>query len=80
MLTQCGPICDVCGKYILSGDLNPFGMTGIKGTLMCHDLCKNDILSAGESWQKLPSGPLRKAFEDQISGKASIISPTSSTK
>lgn len=66
MLTQCGPMCDVCGHYILSGDINPFSMKGIDGTLLCHDDCKVTFLKAKEagSFRLLPDGPIRKAFED----------------
>lgn len=68
-ITNSGPRCDVCGKYILPGtsdSINPFECTGIKGPLHCHDDCKVIALEAvGKyDWKALPPGPLRKAFEE----------------
>jgi hypothetical protein len=64
-----GPVCDVCGSYILpliDKSINSFSVTGIDGTLYCHDACKPKVLEAMEAkdWKLLPEGPLREAFKD----------------
>lgn len=66
-ITQSGPICDVCGKYIFfDKSINPFNIKGIKNTLICHDACKEKVLFAMKSnWTALPVGPLRTAFETE---------------
>jgi hypothetical protein len=67
MLTQSGPMCDVCGTYIFyDKSVNPFSVAGISGTLLAHDRCKPLVAIAGKDWRKLPPGPLRKAFEDAV--------------
>lgn len=74
MITQSGPICDVCGLYIISGkSINPFSMQGIEGTLCCHDGCKPKVLAAMDAkrWQLLPSGPIRSLFEANSEPEAS---------
>ena len=49
MLTQHGPKCDVCGDFILfDKSINPFHLTGIVQTLLCHDECKPKVLEACE--------------------------------
>ncbi|KKL24124.1 hypothetical protein LCGC14_2418470 [marine sediment metagenome] len=65
MITQGGPQCDVCGDYILVGNCNPFRMEGFDGTLMCHDKCKDFVLTAMRTndYKGLPQGPLREAYE-----------------
>ena len=64
MITQHGPLCDVCGDYILlDTSINPFDVKGIDRVLHCHDECRETILEAGSDWQQLPTGPLRSAFE-----------------
>ena len=66
-LTSSGPICDVCGKYILPlGDegVNWFRCGGVRD-LCCHNACKAPVLEMTEKkdWKVLPAGPLREAFE-----------------
>lgn len=64
-IQRAGPVCDVCGKYILlDKSVNPFSVTGFKNTLHCHDKCKEKIQSCGKDWHLLPAGPLRNAFEE----------------
>lgn len=61
-LTQAGPLCDVCGKYILlDRSLNPFRVNGIDVQLHCHDACR-PIVERTKQWPDLPDGPLRRAF------------------
>ena len=71
-ITSSGLICDVCGEYILLDEAQPFSVKGINGMLHCHvgrigdRVCLQeleDALEAGD-WEKLPDGPLRKAFEE----------------
>jgi hypothetical protein len=68
MITSSGPICDVCGKYILPLDpeerVHSFGVKGIERTLHCDNACKEKLLAAGNDWTLLPPGPLRTAFEE----------------
>lgn len=70
MIEQCGCRCDVCGDFILSGGTNPFTLKGIEGTLMAHDECKPTLQMAMNhgTWQELPDGPIRKAFEAAVMG------------
>jgi hypothetical protein len=69
-ITSCGPRCDVCGLLILSIDederVNEFSVKGIEQTLICDNKCKAAVETAmtAKDWQLLPSGPLRKVFED----------------
>jgi hypothetical protein len=68
MITQSGPVCDVCGKYILPGfdeSVNFFTVSQLPGSqLCCHDKCKEAVLGCGGNWEKLPEGPLRKGYEE----------------
>jgi len=69
MITSSGPICDVCGNYILPVDpnelVNCFEVKGIKETLHCDNKCKQLLLSINNDWTKLPKeGRLYKAFEE----------------
>jgi hypothetical protein len=67
MLTQHGPKCDVCGKYIITDiSINPFSVAGIDGTLLAHDQCRDAVIAAGKNWTQLPNGPLRQAFEGSV--------------
>ena len=68
-LTSSGPMCDVCGKYILpvlDEHVNAFGCKGIEETLHCHDRCRDALILAGKDWTRLPEGPLRTAFEKAV--------------
>lgn len=70
MLTSSGPRCDVCGHYILpfaDEQVNYFSVNGIEEALCCHNKCKEKLLACGNDWEKLPSGPLRKLFEETTS-------------
>ena len=67
MITSSGPICDVCGDYILPLDpeelVNSFSVSGIEETLHCDNKCRELLLSIGNDWKKLPTeGRLFKAF------------------
>jgi len=63
-LTSSGPVCDVCGEYILlDRDMNWFKIAGFENDFSCHDKCK-PLLLAAETWRDLPAGPLRNAFSD----------------
>lgn len=67
MITSSGAKCDVCNKYILpilDEMVNMFSCKGIKETLHSCNKCKEIMLSAKGDWKKLPSGRLRKCFED----------------
>ncbi len=65
-ITSSGPVCDVCGDYILlDKSTNQFTIRGIAQKLHCHDKCKVALKTAGTDWKLLPEGPLRKVFEDQ---------------
>lgn len=64
MLTQHGPVCDICGEYILLDPVESFSVKGIKGTLFAHSpKCWDALQECDKDWRRLPVGPLRKAFE-----------------
>lgn len=66
-ITAAGAVCDVCGKYILPmpGELvHKFSVKQIDADMHCDNACKGLLIAAGSDWQKLPTGPLRKAFEE----------------
>ena len=65
-LTQCGPVCDVGGEYILLEGLQGFSVAGLAQTEL--HVCEGHLLILKESheqrdWKLLPDGPLRKAWE-----------------
>jgi len=65
MITSSGVICDVCGRYILLDDVQPFNVTGIDRLAHCHATgCKQALVAASDDWELLPPGPLRTAFEE----------------
>jgi hypothetical protein len=75
MITTSGPICDVCGTYIIfDKSINPFKITGIESTLCCHDKCRT-FIEDNLDWRKLPNGPLRKTFEmvEELEAENNII-------
>jgi hypothetical protein len=64
-ITSSGLVCDVCGKHILpifDESYERFSVRGIGHELQCHNACKQSLVDAGGDWEKLPEGPLRKAF------------------
>ena len=64
MLTQHGPMCALCGRYILVDPaMEWFTVEGCKTMLCCHTDCKPLIIDAGKDWTKLPTGPLREMFQ-----------------
>ena len=66
-VTSTGLRCDVCGDYflpVLDDVYERFGVKGIDGELHCHPKCKQALIDCGKDWTKLPSGPLRDAFEE----------------
>ncbi len=73
-ITSSGAKCDVCGNYILPiidifGEpemVHSFGITGIAQELHCDNTCKKLLEGADGDWKKLPSGPLKKAFEKEL--------------
>ena len=72
MITSSGPICDVCGKYIMpfEGELvNRFSMPpAVDGELHADNKCRAIMegLMGGPAgrlnWTDLPDGPLRQKF------------------
>ena len=62
-ITSSGVMCDVCGKFILFEEYQEFSVHGIEKRLHCDMKCKQLLIDAGTDWEKLPDGPLRKAFE-----------------
>lgn len=76
VVTSSGLKCDVCGGYILplpGVRYNSFRIRGIDRELhVCaretgeQPQCQRKLEAAMKSkrWEDLPSGPLRKAFED----------------
>lgn len=65
-LTKAGPICDVCGKFILLDNYDTFTQKGVNATLHCHvPDCKQAIIDADGDWAKLPPGPLRDMFTER---------------
>lgn len=73
MITQAGPHCDVCGTYIIDGNMELFTMTAFPDqTLCCHDKCRPvaEEAFAAKDWRLLPPGPIRKAFEEHESSEA----------
>lgn len=67
-ISSAGPVCDVCGKYILLESFHNFTVEGIKPMLQCHDKCKSVLEAAvtEKDWTMLPIGPLRWAFEENF--------------
>ena len=73
-VTSSGLVCDVCGKHILpvfDESYERFSVRGIKHELQCHNDCKQSLVDAGKEWEKLPPGPLRKAFEEAANAEVS---------
>lgn len=67
MFLQSGPMCDVCGNYILGlmpdEKLAPFTATGCNQTLLAHHpKCVDIIQGIGDDWKALPDGPLRRMY------------------
>lgn len=72
MITQSGPVCDVCGKHILpiaDEKVHNFRIKGIDADLVCDNAFKEILESAmvKQDWKALPEGPLRKAFSEATS-------------
>lgn len=67
-IVSSGLVCDVCGLHILpyfDESYERFSVKGIDRELACHnDVCKKALIECGKDWEKLPDGPLRKAFEE----------------
>lgn len=70
--TSSGPICDVCGKYILpifDERMYQLKIEGIEKVLDAHSECGAQVhricAQPNGTWKDLPEGPLRKAFEKQ---------------
>ncbi len=65
--------CAVCGEtfmteILLGKGVQSFSVKGIPQRLYAHDACIDKlkkITSTDNNWEKLPHGPLRKAFEGQ---------------
>lgn len=75
MITSAGPICDVCGSFILPGcseSVNPFCIKGIKETLFCHDKCRPfvEAMSDSKDWTVLPAGPLRNLYAEEHAARS----------
>jgi hypothetical protein len=77
MITQHGPLCEVCNQYILpampplirgSQSINPFCVLGCTTELHCHDNCKAIVIAAMEAKDGtlLSPGRLRAAYAAQI--------------
>jgi len=63
-ITKAGPICDVCGKYILMGPMNLFKVKGVDSEMHCHDKCKTLVLESSNDYRLLPDGPLKELFNE----------------
>ena len=68
-IVKAGIMCDVCGSFmvtemLLNQPIESFGVKGIETTLHCDDKCKELLIACGKDWTKLPSGPLRRSFEE----------------
>ncbi|MEK9207944.1 MAG: hypothetical protein AAB922_05650 [Patescibacteria group bacterium] len=66
-ITQHGPVCDVCGEYILlDPHLERFSVNGIERELHSHTRCRPAVetMSAAQDYRLLPPGPLRRAYEE----------------
>ena len=64
-MTQAGPVCDICEKYILPiGDemVNMFTDANFEGKLMSDNKCK-ELLQSGAKWWDLPPGHYRDCYE-----------------
>lgn len=64
-ITSSGPICDVCGNYILLEPAIPFTLKGVdKQDLCCHESCGDIIRGACaiNDIDILPDGPIRRLF------------------
>ena len=69
-ITQSGPICDVCGKYILPfGDerVNSFQLNCIAAELHCCNGCADKVKKMCETqdFDILPDGPLKKCLKEE---------------
>jgi len=69
-LTQAGPVCDVCGKFIfpLPGEMvNQFDVWGLKN-LIAHNKCQDFVKDAAskKDWKILPEGPLKKTCREDL--------------
>jgi len=63
MITQHGPICDVCGDYILLEGIETFSTDAFNNHFICHvEKCKPGLAEM-KLWTELPPGPLRSAYE-----------------
>ena len=67
-VTSSGVICDVCGKYILLEEYQPFTLKDIDREFQCHSSgdCKDLLFKASDAkdWKLLPpESPIRLAFE-----------------
>lgn len=68
MITSSGPMCDVCGNYILPIDpeerVNEFSIKQFPGqTFHCDNKCKATLIATKGDWKLLPDGPIRKEYE-----------------
>ena len=60
--TQHGPICDVCGEYILLEGIESFSISVSEQRFICHEEKCKPALAKVMKWTDLPNGPLRRAF------------------
>lgn len=68
MIGRSGPVCDVCGKYILPlGEemVHTFRVGLTNDLLCCDNACRKileEISATDKDWKRLPDGPLKNAY------------------
>lgn len=72
-IKQAGVQCDICGEYIFgilgaNDNIQEFSVPQCEHRLHCHAVkCKQvlaDISDSDGNWERLPDGPLKKAFAE----------------
>jgi hypothetical protein len=66
-LTSSGPVCDVCGRYILLEPVHEFTANVTTAALHSHGDCKR-LVEAASDWRELPEGPLKRAYQEANKG------------
>lgn len=66
-ITQHGPRCDICGKYILPIDpeerVNFFKDENFERELIADNECKAIVKEGNGKWWTLPDGPYKEAYK-----------------
>jgi hypothetical protein len=68
VITSSGPMCDICGNYILPIDpeerVHEFSIKQFPGMKFhCDNKCKQAIIDSKGDWKLLPDGPIKREYE-----------------